>query len=151
MARIVPVTPADNATGAVFATPVKSSSSQKSKSPLVAAVVEASSPVIVAKVNKEVKDMAVGIGIRATNDIPFISSIHAGSLLETSALRVGMNIQSINNQSMSGKTAREAANLIRDAVGEITVVAGWNLSVSSPFITAPMSCPDEEDKNPSSR
>lgn len=146
MARIVPVTPAV----AVFATPVKSSSSQKSKSPLVAAVVEASSPVIVAKVNKEVKDMAVGIGIRATNDIPFISSIHAGSLLETSALRIGMGIQSINNQSMSGKTAREAAGLIRDAVGEITIVAGWNLSVSSPFITAPIACPDEKDKNPSS-
>jgi C-terminal processing protease CtpA/Prc len=99
-------------------------------------------------VNKEVKDMAVGIGIRATNDIPFISSIHAGSLLETSALRIGMGIQSINNQSMSGKTAREAAGLIRDAVGEITIVAGWNLSVSSPFITAPIACPDEEDKNP---
>ena len=146
MARIVPVTPADNATRAVFATPVKSSSSQKSK-PLVAAVVEASSPVIVAKVNKEVKGMAVGIGIRATNDIPFISSIHAGSLLATSALRIGMNIQSVNNLSMSGKTAREAANLRRDAVGEITIVAGWNLSVSSPFITAPIACPDEEDKN----
>ena len=39
---------------------------------------------------------------------------------------------------MSGKTASEATQIIRDAVGEITVVAGWNLSVSPTIDAAPI-------------
>ena len=74
----------------------------------------------------------VGIGIKAPNGTPVISSIQPDGLFATSPLRVGMDVQSINNQSMIGKTAEEATQLIKDAVGEITVVAGWNLSISSP-------------------
>jgi len=146
MPSFAPVTSAENATPSdnapimteVVATPVNLSSSYSKKAPVVAAVVESSSPVVTATVNKRIKNMAVGIGIKAPNGTPSISSIQADSLFATSALRVGMNIQSINNRSMSGKTARETASLIKEAVGEVTVVAGWNLSVSSPFITAPL-------------
>ena len=130
-----PVTPAANAPvmTAIVATPVNPSYSQT-----VTAVVEPTSPVVVATANKATKDMTVGIGIKASNGTPAISSIHPGSLFATSDLRVGMDLQSINNQPMSGKTAQEAANLIKDAVGEIIIVAGWNLSVFSPLTTAPI-------------
>jgi len=39
---------------------------------------------------------------------------------------------------VSGKTAAEATQLIKDAVGEITIIAGWNLSVSTLFTAVPM-------------
>mmetsp|Transcript_13865 Transcript_13865/g.19708 ORF Transcript_13865/g.19708 Transcript_13865/m.19708 type:complete len:136 (+) Transcript_13865:509-916(+) len=120
---------------AIVATPVNPLYSQ---TPMVAAVVEPSSPVVVATVYKVTKDMKVGIGIKAPNGTLAISSIHPGSLFAMSDLRVGMELQSINNQSMSGKTVQEAANLIKDAVGEIIIVAGWNLSFSSPLTAVPM-------------
>ena len=120
---------------AVVATPLNPTFTQ---TPIVTAVAESSSPVVVATANKVTKDMTVGIGIKAPNGTPFISSIQPDGLFATSALRVGMDVQSINSQSMSGKTAGEATQLIKDAVGEITIVAGWNLSVSSPIAVAPI-------------
>jgi hypothetical protein len=136
-----PVTPAATVVTApvmtaVVATPVIPSYDQKT--PIVTAVAESSSPVIVATANKVIKDMSVGIGIKAPNGTPVISSIHPDGLFATSSLRVGMDVQSINNQSMSGKTAVEATQLIKDSVGEIRIVAGWNLSVSTPFTATPM-------------
>mmetsp|Transcript_11579 Transcript_11579/g.17796 ORF Transcript_11579/g.17796 Transcript_11579/m.17796 type:complete len:487 (-) Transcript_11579:411-1871(-) len=135
-----PVTPAATVVTApvmtaVVATPVDPSYSQ---TPIVTAVAESSSPVIVATANKVIKDMSVGIGIKAPDGTPVISSIHPDGLFATSSLRVGMDVQSINNQSMSGKTAGEATQLIKDAVGEIRIVAGWNISVSTPFTGTPM-------------
>ncbi len=136
-ATLTNATPAATAPtmSAVVATPVIESYSQP---PIVTAVAESPSPVVVATANKERKDMTVGIGIKAPNGSPVISSIQPDSLFATSALRVGMDVQSINNQSMSGKTASEATQIIRDAVGEITVVAGWNLSVSPTIDAAPI-------------
>ncbi len=136
------------AMSAVVATPVNQSYSQ---TPIVTAVAESSSPVIVAKANKVRKDMTVGIGIKAPNPngTPVISSIQPDSPFAKTALRVGMDVQSINYQSMSGKTAGEATQIIRDAVGEITVVAGWNLSVSSFIPAVPIpSAPPAETREP---
>ena len=134
---------------AVVATPV-SPTPTYTQTPIVTAVAESSSPpVVVATANKGKKDMMVGIGIKAPNGTPTISSIQPDGLFATSALRVGMDVQSINNQSMIGKTAEEATQLIKDAVGEITVVAGWNLSVSSPIALAPIaSAPPAEPNEP---
>lgn len=131
------IAPAAGATppivAAVVATPVS-----YSQTPIVTAVAESSSPVVVAVGNKPTKDTSVGIGIKAPNGTPVISSIQPDGLFATSALRVGMDIQSINKQSVSGKTAAEATQLIKDAVGEITIIAGWNLSVSPLFTAVPM-------------
>jgi len=106
------IAPAAGATppivAAVVATPVS-----YSQPPIVTAVAESSSPV-------------------------FVAVIQPDGLFATSALRVGMDIQSINKQSVSGKTAAEATQLIKDAVGEITIIAGWNLSVSTLFTAVPM-------------
>ena len=130
---------------AVVATPVNPLYSHTTlnpsylQTPVVTAVAESSSPVVVASANKGLKDMSVGIGIKnAHTGTPVISSIFPGSLFATSDLRVGMDVQSINNQSMSGKTAAEAAQLIKYAVGEVTIVAGWNLPVSTLFTAVPM-------------
>lgn len=133
---------------AVVATPVNESYSQL---PIVTAtaVAKLSSPVVAATANKVRKDMTVGIGIKAPNGSPVISSIQPESIFATSALRVGMDVQSINNQPMIGKTASEATQIIRDAVGEITVVAGWNLSVFPSMDPAPIaSAPPAETGEP---
>ena len=51
---------------------------------------------------------------------------------------------------MSGKTAVEATQLINDAVGEMRIVAGWNLSVPTPFTATPMASapPAETNEEP---
>jgi len=131
------IPPADGATPPVVAAVVATPTSY-SQIPIVTAVAESSSPVVVAVGNKPIKDMSVGIGIKAPYGTPVISSIDPDSLFAMSALRVGMDIQSINKQSVSGKTAAEATQLIKDAVGEITIIAGWNLSVSTLLTAVPM-------------
>ena len=130
---------------AVFATP---SAPTYIETPVVTAVTQSSSPVVVAKANKITKDMSVGIGIKAPEGTPVISSINPNGLFAASPLNVGMDIQSINDQPMSGKTATEATQIIKDAVGEITIVAGWNLSLSTPITAVPMAMPSAPPAEP---
>ena len=105
--------------------------------PIVTAVADSSSPIVNAIANKTTKDVLVGIGIKAPNGhSPQITTINPDGLFSTSALRVGMYIHSINNVSMSDKTAAEATQVIKQLVGEVTIAAGWN--IPAPVTAAPL-------------
>lgn len=105
--------------------------------PIVTAVADSSSPIVIAIANKPTKDVLVGIGIKAPNGhSPQITTINPDGLFSTSALRVGMYIHSINNVSMSDKTAAESTQVIKQLVGEVTIAAGWN--IPAPVTAAPL-------------
>lgn len=115
--------------------------------PVVTAVADSSSPIVTAIANKPTKDVLVGIGIKAPNgQCPQITTINPDGLFSTSALRVGMYIHSINNVSMSDKTAAEATQVIKQLVGEVTIAAGWN--IPAPVAAVPLPSPSAPPAEP---
>ena len=79
---------------------------------------------VVATATKETPDSKTGIKfIRAANGTIIINGLSEGSLFEASALKAGQEVVSINGTSCQGKTTKEAADMIRQAEGTITIVA----------------------------
>jgi len=82
---------------------------------------------IVAIVNKATVDQLLGIGlINATGGSSVtisISSLAEDGLFVGSGLRVGQQVLSINNIDCHGMTSGDAVRILRNSVGQITVIA----------------------------
>ncbi|KAL9187618.1 hypothetical protein ACHAXT_005996 [Thalassiosira profunda] len=79
---------------------------------------------IAACIHKPSKDARLGIGLINRGDGPVVvSSIAAGSLFASTGLAVGMQVLSINNIPLDGATSGQAIQLLKDAEGQVAVVA----------------------------
>eukprot|EP00980_Cylindrotheca_fusiformis_P000542 scaffold133_cov115-Cylindrotheca_fusiformis.AAC.2 len=84
---------------------------------------------VVATVFKESKDQKCGIGFCQDDpDDPItISSLSEYGLFKNTGLRIGMQVVSVNGTDVDGFTRKKAIQLLRDAEGELTVVAQSNV------------------------
>lgn len=83
---------------------------------------------IAAVVTKQSRDQRLGIGLRNNDNLnpngPInVSSIASDGLFADSGLIIGMQMLSINNISMYGKTSGEAIQILKDAEGQVVLVA----------------------------
>ena len=75
-----------------------------------------------AAVFKETKDTRCGIGMSNTkNGMLVISRIEEDGLFANTNLKVGMKVNYINGECMQGRTCQEAAQLIREKEGQVTI------------------------------
>jgi C-terminal processing protease CtpA/Prc len=81
--------------------------------------------VIIGSVTKAAKADKVGIAFtQATKEAPLIIKlIREESLFSHTELQAGLLVISVNGVDIAGQTAKEAADLLREAEGEVTVVA----------------------------
>lgn len=73
--------------------------------------------------HKETQDAALGIGLRKHDGKIFISSIKDGTLASTTKFLPGMELVSIDNEDCQGMSAIVIAKALKNAVGDITIVA----------------------------
>ena len=76
-----------------------------------------------ATVMKPSADTKVGIGIKEKGGELYISSIYDSGLFTTSDLREDMKLVSLNRKSVRGMNKVEAIQMIKDADGELSVIA----------------------------
>jgi hypothetical protein len=74
---------------------------------------------------KESKETKVGIVLTQKKKTAplMIKIIREGGLFEATSLKTGMWVTKVNGQDVYGKSAKEAAALLREAEGEVSVVA----------------------------
>lgn len=75
---------------------------------------------------KEKYEARVGLKLRKVGDDIVIVNINEGSMASFTKLKLGMKIVNINNVSMIGKEGKDAVQALRDALGEIWIVAQTN-------------------------
>ena len=80
---------------------------------------------IAASVTKQSTDTRLGIGlINSTAGAPVtISSIASDGLFANSGLTTGMQVLSINNIASDGLTSGQAVQMLKDAIGQVLVIA----------------------------
>ena len=76
-----------------------------------------------ATVVKPTVDTKVGIGIKEKDGDLYISSIYDSGLFTSSDLREDMKIVSVNRKSVRGMNKLDAIQMIKDAEGEISLIA----------------------------
>jgi C-terminal processing protease CtpA/Prc len=92
--------------------------------------------VIKAVATKEAADTTVGISIAEYQGQLFITKIKPDSLFAGSELQTSMEVLTINGVSMAGKEPSEATAIIRDTVGEITILASKIVAANDYVIAA---------------
>lgn len=80
---------------------------------------------VAAVVTKQSRSQRLGIGLTngSTGAPPSISSLHDGGLFVDSGLEVGMQVLSINNVPTHNMTSALATQLLKDAEGQVILVA----------------------------
>lgn len=79
------------------------------------------------------KDTKLGITIKQTGAVVFVSSIHPNSLFVGSTLREGMILQYVNG--IRYKSFQDVVKLLGEAEGTINIVASSSSSPSMPITT----------------
>jgi len=84
--------------------------------------------------SKETRDTVAGITFaNPTNEPIYIRRMAADSIFQGTSLKEGYQIVSINNIAMKGKEAQDAANVLKDAVGCVTILAKARVFTSTPL------------------
>lgn len=85
------------------------------------------------------QDQKLGIGMKTTGGVTAISAITDDGVFAKSPIKVGMEVKTVNNNKVLSSS--QAISMLKEATGQITIVADDEPSTSPPIAVASAAAP----------
>lgn len=95
-----------------------------------------SAPTLIVAHAKTSKDEKVGMALAQRSGVLYVSQLSDDGVMAGTALAVGMKIMAINNIPCGGMSVADAATLLKDAEGDLVVLAQKPVLAPGAFVTA---------------